>query len=129
MTDDPSAKLAQTACEAVAHADAETLAHICRKDVAWHVTGRGSRAADYLGLEAVLDYLRSLGEAAEQFDLHVVAVMGGEDRAAVIFHTTGRRQGRVLDNHIVLLFRIEDQLIAEIWSVSFDERADEEFWA
>jgi ketosteroid isomerase-like protein len=128
VTDDPSAKLAQTACEAVAHADAETLAHLCKKDVVWHVTGRGPRAADYRGLEALLDYLRSLGEAAEQFNLRPVAVMGGEDRAAVVFRTTGQRHGRVLDNHNVLLFRIEDQRIAEIWSVSFDERADEEFW-
>jgi ketosteroid isomerase-like protein len=129
VIDDPSARIARTACEAVAHADTETLAHLCKQGVVWHVTGSGPRAADYRGLEAVLDYLRSLGEAAEQFDLHLVAVMGGEDRAAVIFHSTGRRQGRVLDNDLVLLFRIEDQHIAEIWSVSFDERADEEFWA
>ena len=80
-------------------------------------------------LEAVLDHLRGLGEAAEQFNLHMVSVMGGEDRAAVVFHTTGQRRGRVLDNHTVLLFRVEDQHIAEIWSVSFDQRADEEFWA
>lgn len=128
MTDDPSVKLAQIACEAVAHADTETLAHLCKQDIAWHVTGGGPRAADHLGLEAVVDHLRSLGEA-EQFNLRPVAVMGGEDRAAVIFHVTGRRQGRVLDNHNVLLFRIEDELIAEIWAVSFNERADEEFWA
>jgi len=129
VKDDPSAKLAQTACEAVAQADAETLAHLCKKDIVWRVTGRGSRAGEYRGLEAVLDYLRGLGEAAEQFDLHLVAVMGGEDRAAVIFHSTGQRRGRVLDNDLVLLFRVEDQRIAEVWSVSFDERADEEFWA
>ena len=129
MIDDPSAKLAQTACEAVAHADAETLAYLCKNDVVWHVTGRGPRAADYRGLEAVVDYLRSLGEAAEQFDLHLDAVMGGEDRAAVVFHTTGQRQGRVLDNHTVLLFRMEEQRIAEVWSLAFDERVDEEFWA
>jgi hypothetical protein len=47
----------------------------------------------------------------------------------VIFHATGRRHGRVLDHDYVLLFRMEEQRIAEIWSVSFDQRADEEFWA
>ena len=129
MTDDPSAKLAQTAWEAVAHADAETLAHLCKKDIVWHVTGRGPRSGDYRGLEAVLDHLRGLGEDAEQFNSRLVAVMGGENRAAVIFHSTGRRCGRVLDHDYVLLFRIEDQRIAEIWSVAFDQRAAEEFWA
>jgi len=34
-----SRKLA--ACEAVAHADSETLAGLCKNDVVWHVTGRG----------------------------------------------------------------------------------------
>jgi ketosteroid isomerase-like protein len=129
MKDDPSAKLAQTACEAVARADAETLARICRKDVVWHVTGHGPHSGDHRGLKAVLDYLRGLGEAAEQFNLRPGAVLGGEDRATVIFHATGRRHGRVLDHDYVLLFRMEEQRIAEIWSVSFDQRADEDFWA
>jgi ketosteroid isomerase-like protein len=129
VTDDPSAKLARTAWEAVACADAETLAHLCKKDVVWHSTGRGPRAGDYLGLEAVLDHLRGLGEAAEQYSSRPVAVLGGEDRAAVIFHATGRRRGRVLDHDFVLLFRMEEQRIAEIWSVSFDQHATDEFWA
>jgi ketosteroid isomerase-like protein len=129
MMDDPSAEIARTACEAVAHADAETLAHLCKREVVWHQTGRGPYSGDYRGLEAVLDYLRSLGEAAEEFDLQPGAVLGGEGRAAVVFHATGRRLGRVLDHDYVLLFRIEEQRIAEIWSVSFEQRADEDFWA
>jgi ketosteroid isomerase-like protein len=129
VTDDPSAKLAQAAWEAVARADAQTLAHLCKKDVVWHATGRGLRSGDFRGLEAVLDHLRGLGEAADQFNSRLVAVMGGEDRAAVIFHATGRRCGRVLDHDSVLLFRIEDQHIAEIWSVPFDQRSADEFWA
>ena len=128
MTDDPSAKLAQTAWEAVARADAETLARICKKDIVWHATGRGPRTGDFRGLEAVLDYLRGLGEAAERYSSDPVAVLGGEDRAAMIYHATGERCGRVLDHDVVLLFRIEDQHIAEIWSVPFDQRASEEFW-
>jgi hypothetical protein len=129
VKDDPSAKLAQIAWEAVACADAEILARICKNDVVWHAAGRGPRAGNYRGLEAVLDHLRGLGEDAEQFSSHPVAVLGGEDRAAVIFHATGQRHGRLLDHDYVLLFRMEEQRIAEIWSVSFDQRADEEFWS
>jgi ketosteroid isomerase-like protein len=129
VTDDPSAKLAQSAWEAVAHADAETLAHLCKKDIVWHATGRGRRSGEFRGLDAMLDHLRGLGEAVEQFNSRLVAVMGGEDRAAVVLHATGRRCGRALDQDFVLLFRIEDQHIAEIWSVAVDQRANEEFWA
>jgi len=129
VTDDPSAKLAQTAWDAVACADAETLTHICSKDIVWHAPGRGPRSGEFRGLEAVLDHLRSVGEAAERFSSQPVAVLGGEDRAAVVFHATGERRGRVLDYDAVLLFRVEDRRIAEIWSVPFDQRAVDEFWA
>lgn len=129
MKDHPNAELARSAWEAVGHADAETLAHLCKKDIVWHATGRGPHSGDFRGLEAVLDHLRSLGEDAERFSSQPVAVLGGEDRAAVIFHATGQRRGRELDLDYVLLFRMEEQRIAEIWSVSFDQRADEEFWA
>ncbi len=129
MKGDPSAKLAQMAWEAVAHADAETLAHLCKEEMVWHATGAGPRSGDLCGFEAVLDHLRGMGEAAEEYSSHAVAVLGGEDRAAVIFHATGRRLGRVLDHDVVLLFRIEDQRIAEVWSIPFDQRAADEFWA
>ena len=129
MKDHPNAELARSAWEAVACADAETLAHLCRKDVVWHVTGRGPRSGDYRGLEAVLDYLRGVGEDANQLSSSPVAVLGGDDRAAVIFHATGERRGRVLDHDFVLLFRIEDRRIAEIWSVALDQRAVERFWS
>jgi ketosteroid isomerase-like protein len=129
LKDHPNAELARSAWEAVARADTETLERICRKDIVWHATGRGQRAGDFHGFDAVLDHLRGLGEAAEQFSSRLVAVLGGEDRAAVIFHATGRRQGRALDQDFVLLFRIEEQRIAELWSVAFDQRAADQFWA
>jgi ketosteroid isomerase-like protein len=129
VKDQPSAELAQSAWEAVAHADAETLAHLCKKEVVWHAPGRGIRGGDFYGLEAVLDHLRGLGEAAEELSSRLVAVMGGENRAAVVYHATGRRLGRSLDHDVVLLFRMEDQHIAEVWSVPFDQRTADEFWA
>lgn len=129
MKDHPNAEIARSAWEAVAHGDSETLAHLCKKDIVWHSAGRGPHSGDFRGFEAVLDHLRSLGEDAERFSSRPVAVLGGEDRAAVIFHATGQRRGRTLDLDYVLLFRMEEQHIAEISLVSFDQRADEEFWA
>ena len=93
MKDHPNAELARSAWEAVARADPETLAQLCKKEVVWHAPGRGVRGGDFHGLEAVLDHLRNLGEAAEELSSRLIAVMGGEDRAAVVYHATGRRRG------------------------------------
>jgi ketosteroid isomerase-like protein len=129
VKDHPNAELARSAWEAVGRADPETLASLCKKEIVWHAPGRGARGGDFHGLEAVIDHLRGLGEAAEELNSRLVAVMGGEDRAAAVYHATGRRYGRELDHDVVLLFRIEDGLIAEVWSVPFDQRAAEQFWA
>ena len=129
MMDHPHAKLARTAWEAAAHGDRDTLAKLCSPEMVWHASGRGSRSGDYRGIEAVLDYLATLGEAAERFDSHFEDVLVGDDLVAVLFHVTGRRHGRVLDTDFILLFRVDGSVLAEVWAVPRDQYAVDEFWS
>ena len=129
MMDHPHAKLARTAWEAAAHGDRDTLAKLCSPDMVWHASGHGPRAGDYRGIEAVLDYLATLGEAAERFDSHFEDVLVGDDLVAVLFHVTGRRHGRVLDTDFILLFRVDGSVLGEVWAVPRDQYAVDEFWS
>lgn len=129
MMDHPHAKLARTAWEAAAHGDRDTLAKLCSPDMIWHASGRGPRSGDYQGIEAVLDYLATLGEAAERFDSHFEDVLVGDDLVAVLFHVTGRRRGRVLDTDFILLFRVDGSVLSEVWAVPRDQYAVDEFWS
>lgn len=126
--DHPNAKLARTAWEAVSASDVDTIQRVCAEDLVWHASGRGPRAGHYRGRAAVLDYLATIGDAAERFDSRLDHVLVNEDLVAVLFHVTGRRRGRVLDTDFILLFRIESGRIAEIWSVARDQHAVDEFW-
>ena len=128
MMDHPHAKLARTAWEAAAHGDRETLAKLCSKDLVWHASGRGARSGDYRGIDAVLEYLAAIGEAAQRFDSHFEDVLVGEGLVAVLFHVTGTRRDRVLDTDFILLFRVEEGRLDEIWAVPRDQYAIDEFW-
>lgn len=129
VLDHPHAKLARGAWEAAARGDRETLARLCSPELVWHASGRGPRSGAYRGIDAVLDYLAAIGEAAERFDSTFEDVLVGDELVAVLFEVTGRRRERRLATGFILLFRVEDGRIAEVWAVPRDQHAVDEFWS
>jgi ketosteroid isomerase-like protein len=129
VIDHPHAKLARSAWEAAAGGDRETLARVCAPGVVWHASGRGPRSGDYRGIDSVLEYLAAIGDAADRFDSRFDDVLIGDQKVAVLFHVSGERRGRRLDTDFLLLFRVEDGQIAEIWAVPRDQHAVDAFWA
>lgn len=129
IPDHPHALLAKTAWEAVSTGDVDVLSEVCADDLVWHASGRGPRSGTHRGRDAVLDYLASIGEAAERFDSTLQHVLVGGDLVAVLFQVSGARKGRELDTGFILLFRIEGSRLAEVWSVPRDQYAVDEFWA
>lgn len=129
IPDHPHALLAKTAWEAVSAGDVEVLTELCADDLVWHASGRGPRSGTHRGRETVLDYLASIGEAAERFDSILENVLVDDDLVAVLFRVSGARKGRRLDTGFILLFRIESSRLAEVWSVPRDQYAVDEFWA
>jgi ketosteroid isomerase-like protein len=127
--DHPHALLAKVAWEAVSAGDVDALAEVCSDDLVWHASGRGPRSGTHSGRDAVLDYLASIGEAADRFDSTLEQILVGRDLVAVLFRVRGSREGRDLDTGFILIFRIEGSKLAEVWSVSRDQYAVDEFWA
>jgi len=127
--DHPHALLAKVAWEAVSAGDVDTLAEVCSENLVWHASGRGPRSGTHAGRDAVMDYLASIGEAADRFDSVLEEILVGRDLVAVLFRVSGSRQGRELDTGFILIFRIEGSRLAEVWSVPRDQYAVDEFWA
>ena len=125
----PNAKLARTAWEAAARSDTETLSRVCSADLAWHASGRGPRSGLHRGLHDVFEYLAAIGDAAERFDSQLEHVLTGDDLVAVLFTVKGRRRGKQLDTGFILIFRVEEGRIVEVWAVPRDQHAVDEFWA
>jgi ketosteroid isomerase-like protein len=129
MSEHPHASLARTAWQAAAAGDSETLLRVCSKDLVWHASGRGPRSGTHRGLETVFAYLAAIGDAAERFDSELERILVGDDHVAVLFHVVGKRRGRSLDTGFILIFRVEDERIAEVWAVPRDQYAVDEFWS
>jgi hypothetical protein len=129
IPDHPHALLAKVVWEAVSAGDVDALKELCAEDLVWHASGRGPRSGSHRGRDRVIDYLASIGEAAERFDSTLEDILVGSDLVSVLFRVSGAREGRDLDTGFILLFRIEDSRLAEVWAVPRDQYALDEFWA
>lgn len=129
MTDGVTGELARAAWQAVSEADRDALRRLVADDVVWHASGRGPRSGDHHGRDAILDYLAGIGEDADEFDLELDDVLVGDERTAILFRVSGKRNERLLEAGFVLLMRFEDNRIAEIWSIPRDQYAVDAFWA
>ncbi len=125
----PHAVLAKLAWEAVSVGDAELLSEVCAEDLVWNASGRGTRSGVYRGREAVFGFLAAVGDLAERFDSTLEDILVGSKYVSVLFRVSGLRGERKLDTGYILIFRIADSRIAEIWAVPRDQYAVDEFWA
>lgn len=124
-----NAALVRDLWDAVSKSDVGAVERLCHEELAWHASGRGPMAGDHRGRNAVIEYLASIGEAADRFDSELEHVLVNDELVAVLFHVSGERAGRRLDTGFVLIVRVEGDRIAEVWAVPRDQHAVDAFWA
>jgi ketosteroid isomerase-like protein len=128
MAQHPNATLIRDVLRAVARGEAETLKQLCADGIQWHATGRTPWAGDHQGIDAVLDHLARMGEAADVFDVDLRDLLVSEERAATVMHVSARRGDRRLEVQFLILYRIAGGKIAEAWSAPLDPHATDVFW-
>ena len=129
MPQHPNASLIRDALRAVARGEAETLKRLCADGIQWHATGRTPWTGDHEGIDAVLDYLGRMGEAADVLDVDLMDLLVSEERAATVMQVSARRGDRRLEVQFVILYRIAEGKIAEVWSAPLDPHATDAFWS
>jgi ketosteroid isomerase-like protein len=115
--------------QAAARGDRDTLERLCAPGLVWEASGRGRWAGDKKGLDEVFGYLAAIGEDSDEFFSELQDVLVSDSRAAVLFHVSGNREGKVLDTDFILLFDIQAGRIERIRSIPRDQLAVDEFWA
>ena len=128
MLNGSNKELACCAWNAVAEADFDTLQEIWSEKIIWHATGRNPQAGSYEGPDAILDYLAKVGESVDVLDAYLDDVLSSENRIALVFHLHTERGNRTLDIGYSLLARLEDGLVAEVWTAPLDPLPLEQFW-
>ena len=129
MSQHPNATLIRDAWRAVARGETETLKRLCVDGVQWHAMGRTPWGGDHEGIDAVLDYLGRVGEATDVYEADLTDLLVSEERAATVLQVSAQRGGRRLEVQFLILYRIAEGKIAEVWTAPLDPRATDAFWA
>lgn len=129
MTEHPNAQLARRAWESISRGDADGLLAVMDPDVVWHATARGTPwFGVHRGAESVVDYLARVGEVSDFFEATLADVLASDDRVLLVFHASFRRDGRVAELDYLLLARIVDARVVEMWTTPLDPATIEAFW-
>jgi uncharacterized protein len=101
------------------------------EDCVLHIPGRSRHAGSYRGQDAVLAYYTRIFQDTEgQFEnLGVDDILASDTHAASLVHWRVTRGGRTIDIDRVVVYRIVDEKIAEIWVRDWDQYAYDELFA
>jgi ketosteroid isomerase-like protein len=128
MVEHPNVKLAKRIWFATSTGDVEALSDLVADDVVWYSVGQTPWSGVHKGREVVLDFLASVGNAAEVFNSDLEDVLANDERAILLARMTGRRGAKTLDVPYVLIYEIRDGRVVEIRALPFDPAAVDEFW-
>jgi ketosteroid isomerase-like protein len=101
------------------------------EDCVLHIPGRSPHAGSYRGQDAVLAYYTRIFQDTEgQFEnLGVDDILASDTHAASLVHWRVTRGGRTIDIDRVVVYRIVDEKIAEIWVRDWDQYAYDDLFA
>ncbi|MEX0851163.1 MAG: nuclear transport factor 2 family protein [Gaiellaceae bacterium] len=125
-----NAELVRSIFDAFARQEGFALRGIFAEDAVWTVPGSGVMAGVYRGRDEIFRFLARLPKETDgTYGSTLRDVLSSDERAAALYTARGTRLGRTLELDQVLLFRIEDSLIADVLALPSDPDAFEEFWA
>jgi uncharacterized protein len=125
----PNAEILERAFSAFGR-DALVVARTLADDVVWRVPGTNAMSGEYVGRDAVLQFLRQtmvLSDGTYRTELRYV--IADDERAVAVYGAHGQREDRTLDIDQALFCVIRDGRLAEVTAVPFDFAAFDAFWA
>jgi ketosteroid isomerase-like protein len=110
--------------------DAFALRSFFADDAFWHVGGASRLAGTYRGRREIVRFLGWLPRLTDgTYASRLIDVLASDERAAVLYRATGRREGRELDIDQLLLFTLRDGVVVEVLALPSDQMAFDAFWS
>lgn len=129
MTEHPNATTVRQLFAAFERKEAFALRSFFADDAVWNVGGSSRLAGTYRGRREIVRFLGSLPRLTEgTYASRLIDVLASDDRAAVLYRATGRREGRELDIDQLLLFTLQDGIVTEVLALPSDQAAFDAFW-
>lgn len=116
---------------AAATGDMATLATTLSPSVVWHQPGSNPLSGDHVGPDAVVAHLGRFMELSG--GTFTLATESATESGALVVTTvrfTASRAGRPdLDQNGIDVFRVENNLIVEVWLISEYQDVEDQFWS
>jgi ketosteroid isomerase-like protein len=125
----PNAEVAKRLWSAVAEGDAVALKEILSPDVVWRSVGQSRVSGEYRNPPAVIEYLATIGEIADDLVSTLESVFVNEDGAVVFHRATATRGDRTLVMDYVIRLGIENGKIHSALSIPVDQPENDAFWS
>jgi uncharacterized protein len=127
----PNAVLLRRYVSAMQSGDTQAVLRFYTDDLVMHVPGRSAHAGTYRGREAVLEYYTRIGRDTDGGFVvtGVHDILASDDHVAMLVGWRLSRGGRTIEIDRVVLYRLVDGRIAEIWVRDWDQYAYDELFA
>lgn len=130
MAEHANAVLMRRGYDAFNSGDLDTLTEIFAENAAWHEPGSSLIAGDYVGRDRVFEFFGKLAEfSGGTFRADTLDILADDDRAVAIQHSTGTRNGKMLDTRDVLEFEISDGKVVNVQLYACDVDQENAFWS
>jgi ketosteroid isomerase-like protein len=125
----PNAKLLERAFSAFGR-EPIVVARTLADDIVWRVPGANAVSGEYVGRDAVLQFLRqTVVLTGGTYRTELRYVVADDERAVAVYGARGERDERTLDIDQALFCGVRDGRIADVTAVPFDFAAFDAFWA
>ncbi|MEA2218920.1 MAG: uncharacterized protein QOJ35_1546 [Solirubrobacteraceae bacterium] len=131
VTRSTNAEILSSAYEALARGDVPAVFAVLSEDVDWHIGGRSPVSADYHGHDEVLGFFQALGERTNgTFSVEIHEILdGGGDTVAALLTEHGERNGVVLAEPAVHVWRFADGKATDFRAFAADDHDQDAFWS
>ena len=112
MTDTQKKEIALTFIRSLQQRDPTLLKTVLTDDAVWSLPGNNQISGEAAGADAIVARGQFLGEHGVNFE--VLHVIYGYEGMGIMLHNTGKCKGRVLDEFLSSIFKLQGDKICRI---------------
>ena len=112
MTDEQKKEIALAFIHSLQQRDPLLLKTVLTENAVWSLPGTTEVSGEAIGADAIVARGQSLGEHGVHFEL--LHVIYGLEGMGIMLHNTGKCKGRILDEFLTTIFRLDGDKIERI---------------
>jgi ketosteroid isomerase-like protein len=128
MESHTNAELAREIWAAVANSDSEKVRARLSPDIVWRTFQSGALTGEVQGPEGVIDLFARAGELTDDLTTTLLEVFTSERGAVLLYDVHAMRGPNTVQYRILLVMKVEDGLVSEVFTVPVDSEGAHTFW-